>query len=420
MRALRIERKLSRFAAARVASAFGSGRGAQVGPLRLVEVAAPHPPSADWYPVAPVLSGICGSDLASVDGRSSLYFEDIVSFPFILGHEVLGTMAADGVAADGSTLAAGQRVVIQPVLGCAARGLDLCDACRAGDVGRCGCLSHGHLAPGLQTGFCHETGGGWSDGHLVAHSSQLFAVPDSLSDEDAVTVEPMACAIHAALRAQASSDDTVAIIGAGTLGLGVLAALRFLSDTGRSSSPDQVLIGARYPVQRQMATALGADQVVDPRHLDRAVRSATASLVVGRPSGQPGVLSGGADVTIDCVGSAESIAEALRITRPGGRVVLVGMPSKVSIDLAPLWHREIELVGAYAYGTETIATESEVTFALAIEMAGTLGTGRLVSAAYSLDRYEEALAHAGSAGPRGAIKIVFDVRPKRAATQRED
>ena len=84
MRALRIDRKLTRFAAARVASAFGAGRGAVLGPLRLVDVTAPSLPSADWFPVTPIRSGICGSDLASVDGRSSLYFEDIVSFPFIL------------------------------------------------------------------------------------------------------------------------------------------------------------------------------------------------------------------------------------------------------------------------------------------------------------------------------------------------
>ena len=420
MRALRIERTLTRFAAARIASSFGSGRGASVGPLRLVDVSAPIPPTTDWHPVTPVLSGICGSDLASVDGRSSRYFEDIVSFPFILGHEIVGTMAAPGTSADGSALVVGQRVVIQPVLGCAARRLPLCAACRSGDVGRCGCLSHGHLKPGLQTGFCRDTGGGWSDGPLVAHASQLFAVPDDLSDEDAVTIEPMACAIHAALRAQASSNDTVAIIGAGTLGLGVLAALRFLAATGRAPNPRRVLIGARYSTQRQMAATFGADRVVEPTHLDRAVRSATTSLVVGPPSGRSGVLSGGADVTIDCVGSAESISEALRITRPGGRVVLVGMPAKISLDLAPLWHRELELVGAYAYGTETVGEESEVTFALAIEMAGALHTGQMVSAAYTLDRFEEAQAHAGSAGARGAIKIVFDVRPKRAVTQRED
>ena len=63
-------------------------------------------------------------------------------------------------------------------------------------------------------------------------------------------------------------------------------------------------------------------------------------------------LSGGADVVIDCVGSAESIAQSLAIVRPRGTVALVGMPGKVTVDLAPLWHREVRLAGAYAYGTE--------------------------------------------------------------------
>jgi threonine dehydrogenase-like Zn-dependent dehydrogenase len=91
MSTLLFERSLPRFAAARVVSSFGSGRGAGVGPLRLIERDAPAVPAADWVHVDPVLSGICGSDLATLDGRSSRYFEDIVSFPFVPGHEVVGT-----------------------------------------------------------------------------------------------------------------------------------------------------------------------------------------------------------------------------------------------------------------------------------------------------------------------------------------
>jgi len=108
------------------------------------------------------------------------------------------------------------------------------------------------------------------------------------------------------------------------------------------------------------------------------------------------------------------------MTAPGGRVVVVGMPGKVSMDLAPLWHREVAMVGAYAYGLETTALGAERTFDLALEMAGSLSTGKLVSARYPLDRFEEALAHAGSAGPRGAIKIVFDAGARRAKTAKED
>src|ERR1700728_4895871 len=117
MTTLLFERSLPRFAAARVASSFGSGRGAGVGPLRLVDREPPPLPAAvGWVHVDPLLSGICGSDLATLDGRSSRYFEDIVSFPFVPGHEVVGRLSADGTAHDGTALSEGARVVLQPVL----------------------------------------------------------------------------------------------------------------------------------------------------------------------------------------------------------------------------------------------------------------------------------------------------------------
>ena len=146
MSTLLFERSLPRFAAARVVSSFGSGRGAGVGPLRLVEQDSPPAPAADWVLVEPLLSGICGSDLATLDGRSSRYFEDIVSFPFVPGHEVVGTLAEDATGAEGGVLPAGSRVVLQPVLGCAARGIEpLCPACQAGQVGNCGYVAFGHI-----------------------------------------------------------------------------------------------------------------------------------------------------------------------------------------------------------------------------------------------------------------------------------
>ncbi len=117
------------------------------------------------------------------------------------------------------------------------------------------------------------------------------------------------------------------------------------------------------------------------------------------------------------MGSADSIAQSLAMVRPRGRVVLVGMPGRVHVDLAPLWHREVALVGAYAYGTEQVAGGAEPvrTFDLAIEVVAALGTGRLVSATYPLERFEEAVAHAGAAGRRGAVKIAFDLRPEPRA-----
>ena len=407
MKALRMERRPTRFVAAYLASALGAGRGAGVGPLRLSDGAAPRELGAAWTPVTPLLAGICGSDLATVDGRASRSFESIVSFPFVPGHEIVGIADRDGMDAKGQAFDAGTRVAIQPVLGCAARGIKLCEACSSGSVGRCGNLGHGHLRPGLQTGYCADTGGGWSEGPLMAHSSQIFQVPAALSDDQAVMVEPMACALHAALRGRLRESDTVAIIGAGTLGLGVVAAIDFLHHAYGTAKPTQVIVGARYPHQRSHALLLGADQVVEPHHLGRAVR---AAVHVGSTSSseQLGELAGGSSVTFDCVGSAESIAEALRITAPGGRIILVGMPSKAAIDLAPLWRREIELIGAYAYGVERIGDESLATFDIAFAFVAAKDLGTLVSARYSIDRFEEALIHAGQAGSRGATKIVFE------------
>lgn len=405
MKALVVERNLPRFAASRVASLLGSGRGAGIGPLQLLDAEAPERPGDDWYPLRPLLSGICGSDLATLDGRASRYFDDMVSFPFVPGHEVVGVLDEGGTDVAGRPLAPGARAVIEPVLGCATRHIHpLCPRCGSGHTGLCGNLAFGALEPGLQTGFCTDTGGGWSTAPLMAHTSQLHAVPEALSDQDAVMIEPTACAVHAALSAHVADGDLVAVVGAGTLGLATVAALHSIV---RPAVPCTLVVGAKHARQRELAASLGADLVVPPDQLARAVRRRAGSLVLA------GRLTEGADIVFDCVGSAASLTEALAMVRPRGKVVLVGMPGKVSVDLAPLWHRELTLVGAYAYGNETppgAGQPDRRSFELAIDLVGSASLGRLVSALYPLERYEEALAHAGAAGRRGAVKVAFDLR----------
>jgi threonine dehydrogenase-like Zn-dependent dehydrogenase len=413
MKALVFERNLPRFAASRVASMFGSGRGAGIGPLRLIDQEPPELPGEDWFPLKPLLSGICGSDLATIDGRSSRYFEDIVSFPFVPGHEVVGVLPTGGIDATGEHVPPGTRVVIEPVLGCAPRHIQPpCPQCGAGHTGLCGNLAFGRLAPGLQTGYCTDTGGGWSTSGLVAHSSQLHVVPETFTDEDAVMIEPTACAVHAARSAAIQPGATVAIIGAGTLGLATIAALQ---QSVRPTAPFTMLVGAKHPHQRCQADSLGADVVVPPNQLARAVRRAAGSLVVA------GRLTEGADTVFDCVGSSASLTQALAMVRPRGTVVMVGMPAKVSVDLAPLWHRELTLVGAYAYGIEAPPDvgdgSARRTFDLAIDVVGAAGLGALVSATYPLERFEEAIAHAGAAGRRGAVKVAFDLRNRKGTTR---
>ena len=393
MKALVVERSPLRYAAARVAGSLGSGRGARVGPLQLTDRDEPALPAAGWTRVRPRLAGICGSDLATVDGLSSRWFEPIVSFPFVPGHEVVGDLDD------------GRRVVLEPVLGCSARGIDPpCAACAAGRLDACGRLAFGHIRPGLQTGYCADTGGGWSLA-LVAHDSQLHAVPDDLDDEAAVMVEPAACAVHAAL-AVPSYGATVLVVGAGTLGLCTVAALR------RLATPGTLIVAAKYREQRRWATELGADMVVEPAEAARAVRRATGSLMVGER------LEGGADVVIDCVGSAGSLSADLGVTRSGGTVVLLGMPATVTVDLTPLWQRQVSLRGSYAYGVEPDLDGSNGegprrSFDIAFGLVREAGLGRLVSARYPLDRYRDAIDHAAHAGSRGAVKVVFDLRGEK-------
>jgi threonine dehydrogenase-like Zn-dependent dehydrogenase len=401
MKALVFERNLPRFAASRLASAFaGSGHGVGVGPLELLEVDPPELPGPGWVRLEPRLAGICGSDLATLDGRSSRYFEHIVSFPFVPGHEIVADV-------HGGTLD-GRRVVVEPVLGCEARGIaPLCPACAEGRKGACDRIAFGSLAPGLQTGYCTDTGGGWSAG-LVAHESQLHEVPDSFSDEAAVIVEPTACAVHAACSAGLPSGASVLVLGAGTLGLCTVAALRAYT------LPGSLVAVAKHPEQRRHAESLGADQVVEPGEVKRAARRISGSLALAN-GGRIERLAGGVDIVFDCVGNAASIEESLSVVRPGGDIVLVGMPGPVRVDLAPLWQREVRLRGAYAYGREDRPEGPRSTFDLAFELVAEAGLERLVSASYPLERFEEAVAHAAAAGRRGAVKVVFDLRRRRPA-----
>jgi len=122
-------------------------------------------------------------------------------------------------------------------------------------------------------------------------------------------------------------------------------------------------------------------------------------------------------VVLDCVGSESSLADALAVVRPKGRITMVGMPGHVHVDLTGLWQREITLAGAYAYGTEQVADGASITsrrtFDLAFELVAAADLGRLVSATYPLDRFDDAIAHAAGAGPRGGVKIAFDLRAEK-------
>ena len=389
MEALLFPRNEARYVAAMAASRIKPGAGASFGPLRLTELDPPDLPGPGWEHVTTRLAGICGSDLATIDGRASRYFEALASFPFVPGHEVVAERAD------------GTRVVLEPVLGPETRGeVPAWPGAAQADSNDYGHLTAGALEPGLQTGSCASTGGGWSE-TFAAHESQLHAVPAALSDESAVMIEPAAAAIHAVLRGNVPEGGTVAVIGAGTMGLTAIAALR------RYTEVDAIVVAARYPHQHKAATLLGADITVVPDELGRAIRRSAGTRVIGS------TLGSGVDVTIDAVGSSGSLTDAIGFTRPRGRVVLLGMPNQVDMNLTALWHRETELVGSYCYGTE-LGHGDRHTFDLAAEMASDLDLGQLVSELFPLAEYRTAIEHASQAGPRGLIKVAFDLREKLA------
>lgn len=432
VKAIVFKRKEARYAAGKLAAKVSSDAALKVGPLSLAHMDPPDLPDASsWHRLRPRLSGICGSDLSTIACETSLYFEPLVSFPFVLGHEIVGDLED------------GTRVVIDAVLGHAARGETPPHLEAApGDGNDYGHSIAGHLKAGIQTGNCASTGGGWST-ELVVHDSQIHPVPESFSDEAAVLVEPCASGYHTALKAvagggvariaqgsataggaksargsraaggdgatraadlsermqQAASVNLAVVIGAGTIGLCALAALRKVAPGAT------IIAAAKHSEQRSLAEELGADVVAKPSELRRAVRRACGCRMTGD------LLSGGADVTIDAVGNSASLADAIAVTRPRGRIVLSGMPGSVQVDLAPVWHRETEIVGSYTYGTEHLPDGTEThTFPLAMQLIEELELERLVSAHYRLDEYRRAIRHAMSAGELGATKIVFDLR----------
>lgn len=386
----------------------GRWPGVSVGPfstIRLADVEPPPLPSAAWVRVRTRLSGICGSDLATIRAKGSPYFSPMTSCPFIFGHEVVGDVIETGTQV--THVSPGDRVVLEPALCCTVRGIaPLCPRCAEGAYGNCERVMTGDIAPGIQTGFCRDTGGGWSP-EFIAHAFQLHPVPDGMTDEEAVLIEPFSCSLHAAMSTPPDDTETVLVLGCGTIGLLTIAALRA---TGRRC---RILAAARYPHQQAFARALGADEIIsEGRELYDAICTATGAERYQPEIGRPTFI-GGVDTTFDCVGSQRTIDDALRLTRARGKVTVVGMPGIPSgVDWTAIWYKELKVMGAYAYGTETYQGKPIRTFDLAIRLLETWGSHLkpLVTALFPLHKYRQAILRAMQAGRTGGVKVVFAPR----------
>ena len=372
---------------------------------RLVDIPEPQLPTPEWVKVRTRLSGICGSDLATITAKGSPYFSPFTSTPFVLGHEIVGEVAETGDAVEGFPV--GTRVVIEPALSCSVRGISSpCYQCRNQRFANCENITKGDISEGVQTGYCRDTGGGWSQ-YVLAHQSQLHHVPDDLSDEIAVLLEPFACALHGVLNFSPNRTATICVIGGGTIGLLTVAALRILGHRNR------IIIFAKHPHQQQLARELGADDILSPN----SDRYAAFCELTGATSYQPElgqqVLVGGVDVTFDCISTSVTIDDALRFTCAGGDVILVGMPGiPKNVDWTSIWYKQLRVTGAYTYGLETLNDEQIHTFTLGMRLLQKMEAHLrpLVSALFPLRDYKRAIQTALNTGKTATVKTVFDLR----------
>jgi threonine dehydrogenase-like Zn-dependent dehydrogenase len=347
----------------------------------------------DWVRLRPTLSGVCGTDIGLLTGHASAVLSPFASFPAVLGHEVVGVVDATG-----------QRVVLDPIISCTVRGLDPCRRCAAGQTRFCLRATDGDLSPGMLIGYCADLPGGWSDG-MVAHTSQLHPVPQQLSDEVAVLLEPFSVALHAVLARPPEPEERVLVIGGGTLGLCSVGALRLVAPRA------EVILLARHDAQRVMGERLGAIVALGGR--DGAVQAAirhTGARAHRSILGET-VLSGGFAQVYDAVGSRRSMADGMRVAEPGGRLVLVGGPGEIGgLDWTLAWTHELRIDGTYVYGAEPSMPGSPHTIDEAIRLLVAnpeLPLGELVTHRFRLEEWRRAMAASLSRGKSGALKVVF-------------
>ena len=249
--------------------------------------------------------GICGSDLHAyaeghVGGISSVY-------PTVLGHEPAGTIVKTGAGVSG--LAAGDRGALEPALYCYH-----CEFCLSGHHNVCANLRF--LGTPYNPGFFREV--------VNLPASNFLPIPAAISFDEATLAEPIAIALHTLRLASIRPGETVAVIGAGPIGLLTIAALR-------AAKAKRVWAVEPLAYRRELAVGIGADAALEP---DEAVAE------ILRATGQRGV-----DCAIDCAAGEQTSLQAIQFTRSAGRVALTGIHRTplVSLDVSAMRNKELTL-----------------------------------------------------------------------------
>jgi threonine dehydrogenase-like Zn-dependent dehydrogenase len=409
MKALVFENSMARTAATKLLGAVHPRfYVSALAPMALKEIPEPAL-RPDWVTIRTALCGLCGSDYKQVflKGRYDNPMTALISFPQVLGHEVVGTIASVGPAV--RTRRVGDRVVLNPWLSCAPRGITpLCAWCERGELAQCANFARGTLAPGIHHGNSSDATGGFAP-LVPAHESQCIPIPDDVANDAAVLADPFSVSLHATLHNPPPETGTVLVYGCGTLGLLNIALLRALYPQVR------VLAVARFAHQQRLAEQFGAARVLMWRPIDAIISGVSQELHAeqlkpwyGRP-----MLNGGVDVVYDSVGSPESLEVGVRITRSRGRIVVTGVEMPKQFEWTPLYFKEIAIVGSNAFAIEEYEGRRQHAMQWYFEFLETkrLDVTPIITHRYRLEAYKDAFMTCWDQGRTGAVKVLFEFPP---------
>ncbi len=379
-------------------------------PMDLRDVPDPRLLGDDWVVLRTRLTGICGSDTKQVlmdfeDGGDSP-MTAFISFPQVLGHEVVASVEETGPAVGDA--AAGQRVVLNPWLSCAPRGIDPpCPPCEAGDWSLCWHFHDGRLAPGIHTGNSSDATGGFAE-RLPAHRQMLIPIPDDVTDEVAVLGDPFAVALHAVTRNPPPSGGRVVVYGAGALGTCATAILQALYPTV------DVATVAMWDAQAQLAERLGATVVRPEPRADLVEQLADWSQqTLRRPwDGLPLCYPGAIDVVYDTVGAPATVEVAVRVLACRGTLVQLGLGSMARCEWTPIYFKELRWVGSNAFGIEEVEGRRQhgIAHYLDLVRAGRVDVSDMLTHTFRIENWRDAFTSLIDQGITGAIKVAFDFR----------
>ena len=370
-------------------------------PVSLVDIDDPKLPGPAWALVDVAYGGICGSDLHNVfpDGSGSRIFGPYVGAPMEMGHEISGTIVAAGPECP---FPVGARVAVDPTIACAARGRPPCEPCQHGAHSACHALGSKVFTAGFGIGFTTGLGGGWGE-RVAAHVSQLHVLPTDLDLRTAVLTEPLSVSTHAIMRHPPIDGDPVLVVGAGIIGLTAVVALRAVAPKSA------VTVLARHAHQADAASALGAEHVVmadDAGDYWSELARLGGGVLRGKRDGA--TLTGGYRRVIEAVGTGASVGLAIRATAQRGAMILIGGIAVATVDLAALWFKEIDVIGAFCHAVDAGPAGERHSFDRALDVlaTGALPADIAITHEFALSELAEACNVARDKSS-GAIKVIL-------------